>query len=89
MIPVVRLRRAANVGEIGAEEEAKLDEHRAAKGKDPFLATLAVHAERAAVGVEVANLDTGQLASADAEEELEIWEITDLAKSLRAPRQEG
>jgi hypothetical protein len=66
---VVRLRRAANVGEIGAEEEAKLDEHRAAKGKDPFLATLAVHAERAAVGVEVANLDTGQLASPDAEEE--------------------
>ena len=66
---VVRLRRAANVGEIGAEEEAKLDEHRAAKGKDPFLATLAVYAERAAVGVEVANQNTGQLASADAEEE--------------------
>jgi len=57
------------VGEIGAEEEPELGEHRAAKRKDPFLATLAVHAERAAVGVEVANLDTSELASPDAEEE--------------------
>ncbi len=64
---VVRLRRAADVGEVGAEEEPELGEHRAAKRKDTFLATLAVHAERAAVGVEIANLDTGQLASPDAE----------------------
>ena len=66
---VVRLRRAADVGEIGAEEETELGEHWAAKRKDPFLATLAVHAERAALSVEVADLDTGKLASADAEEE--------------------
>jgi len=65
---VVRLRRAADVGEVGAEEEPELGEHRAAKGKDSFLTTLAVHAERAAVGVEVANLDAGELASPDAEE---------------------
>jgi hypothetical protein len=57
------------VGEIGAEEEPELGEHRAAKGKDAFHAALAVDAERAAVSVEVANLDTGQLASPDAEEE--------------------
>src|SRR2546430_12061834 len=66
---VVRFRRTANVGEIGAEEEPQLGEHRAAKRKHPFLATLAVDAGRAALGVEVANLDTGQLASSDAEEE--------------------
>jgi len=66
---VVRLRRAADVGEIGAEEEPELGEHRTAKGKNPFLPALALHAQRAAVSVEVANLDTGQLASANAEEE--------------------
>jgi hypothetical protein len=66
---VVRLGRAAGVGEIGAEEEPELGEHGTGKGKDPFLAALAVRTERAAVSVEVANLDTGELASSNAEEE--------------------
>ena len=57
------------MGEIGAEEQSELGEHRPAKRKDAFLAALAVDAERAAVGVEVADLDAGQLASPDAEEE--------------------
>ena len=57
------------MGEIGAEEQSELGEHGPAKGKDAFLAALAVDTERAAVSVEVANLDTGQLASPDAEEE--------------------
>src|SRR5947209_126160 len=62
---VIGLRRPTDVGEIGAEKEPELGEHRAAKGEDPFLATRAVHAECAAVSVGVAYLDTGQLASAD------------------------
>ena len=40
-----------------------------AERKHPFLAAFAVHAERATEGIEVAHLDAGEFASADAEEE--------------------
>ena len=66
---VVGLGRSADVGEIAAEEQPQLGEDRPAERQDAFLAALAVDAERAAVRVEVADLDAGELAAPDAEQE--------------------
>lgn len=62
------LGRPTDVGEVAAEEEAELREHRAAEWEHPLLASLAVDPERAALGVEVANLDGSEFASPDAEQ---------------------
>jgi hypothetical protein len=65
---VVRLGRSADVGEIAAEEEVQLGEDRPAEWEHLLLLALSVDPERAALRVEVADLDAGQLASPDAEQ---------------------
>src|SRR6266545_1048520 len=66
---IVGLRRSADVGEIGAEEEVQLGDDRPAEWEHPLLLTLPVDPERAALRVEVADLDASQLRSPHAEEE--------------------
>jgi hypothetical protein len=57
------------VGKVAREEQPKLREDRPAQRENAFLAALPVDPERAALRVEVADLDPGQLASPNAEEE--------------------
>lgn len=65
--PVVRLREASHVREVSLEEEGECGEDRAAKRKDAFLLSLPIDTKCPASEVEVPNLDTTQLAAADAE----------------------
>jgi hypothetical protein len=66
---VIRLRRPTDVGEIAEEEQPKLGEDGSAQREHAFLAAFPVGPERAALRVEVADLDSGQLASPNAQEE--------------------
>jgi hypothetical protein len=63
---VVRFRRSADVREVGTQEEPQLSQDGTAERKLPLLSALAVDPKRAAVRVEVADLDAGQLTSSDA-----------------------
>ena len=68
---VVGLRWSIDVGEIAAEEEPQLGEDRPAEREHALLSAFPVDPERAALRVEVADLDASQLPSPDAEEEQE------------------
>jgi hypothetical protein len=57
------------VREVAGEEQPKLREDRPTQREHAFLASLPVDAERAALRVEVADLDPGQLASPNTEQE--------------------
>jgi hypothetical protein len=66
---IVGLGRSADVGKIAAQEQPQLGEDRSAERKHALLSPLPVDPQRAAVRVEVADLDAGELASPHAEEE--------------------
>ncbi|HST16301.1 MAG TPA: hypothetical protein VLK36_01435, partial [Gaiellaceae bacterium] len=65
---VIGLRRSADMGEVAGEEQSKLRQDRPAQRQHALLAALPVDAERAAMGVKVANLDPCEFAPTDAEQ---------------------
>jgi hypothetical protein len=63
---VVALWRAVEVGKVGGEQQPQLGQDRAAQREQPLLLALAADAERAALGVEVADLDAGEFGASQA-----------------------
>jgi hypothetical protein len=64
---VVALRRPTDMRQIGGEHQSQLGEDRPAQRQHTFLLAFAVDAEDAALGVEVADLDIGELVTTQAE----------------------